>query len=170
MAVTLSDDEAAFRAFVQDESHALLRTAVLLAGDHHAGEDLLQAVLLKVLRHWPRIDSGNAAAYARRALATTAIDVKRRSRWRELSFAEVPDEVESRSDDPDQRLRLLAALRALPPRQRVIIVLRFYGDWPESEIAATLGISAGTVKSATHKGLAHLRLLVDRPATRDGAG
>jgi RNA polymerase sigma-70 factor (sigma-E family) len=155
------DDERAFSAFLAVSGDGLLRTATLLAGDHQGGQDLLQTVLVKALRHWPRIRDEQPAAYLRRALATTAVDEARRRRWREVHSAHLPEPgVRDRTATVDDRDALLRALRALPPRQRAVVVLRYYADLSEAETARELGISTGTVKSTASKALAALRVSV----------
>ncbi len=158
------DDERAFTAFLATSGDGLLRTATLLAGDRHRGQDLLQVVLVKSLRHWPRIRDEQPAAYLRRALATTAVDQSRRRRWREVGTDRLPElggaDATGTVHDRDELLR---ALRTLAPRQRAVLVLRYYADLSEAEVAAELGISTGTVKSTASRALAALRVtLPDR--------
>ncbi len=145
----------------------LLLTAVLLSGgDRAAGEDLLQSAFEKVLRHWPRIADDQPEAYVRRALVNGAT-----SRWRRLRarVTEVPllvdgawtvDPAEAGTDHADRltvRDGLIRALRALPPKQRAVIVLRYVDDLPEGDVAAVLGCSIGTVRAQAHRGLLRLR-------------
>ncbi len=154
-----AEDEAAFSEFVVARSAGLLRTASLLAGDPYGGEDLLQTALLKTYLAWPRIrDRAAVESYVRRTMVTTVTSWRRR-RWRgEISAERLP---EPANDDSGlslaERLDLWTALRTLTPRQRAVIVLRFYEDLPEAEIARVLGCSPGTVKSQCSKGLAKLR-------------
>lgn len=158
-----TEDERDFCDFVTQRGDSLLRQAVLLTGDRSAGEDLLQLVLLKLLKRWPKLRHEDPVSYARRALTTTAIDESRRRRWREISRAELPDAAADEPDDLGVRDELLTALRGLPPRQRAVLVLRFYEDLSEADIAAELGITPGTVKSTASRALSQLReLLPDR--------
>ncbi|GAB3277550.1 SigE family RNA polymerase sigma factor [Actinocorallia lasiicapitis] len=152
------DDD--FEAFVTARGSALLRTAVLLsAGSRHDAEDTLQTALEKAYRHWRRID-GDPEPYVRRILVNLTINRTRRFRiLREFSFADPPDPPDRPGDGPDVPLRttLLAELRTLPPRQRAVLVLRYWEDLSEAETAALLGCAVGTVKSQAAKGLAKLR-------------
>lgn len=157
-----AEQERDFTAFVDARGSDLLRTAVLLTGSRHGGEDLLQAVLVKAVRRWPSI-TGDPAAYLRRALVTTAVDQSRRRRWREVSHSSVPEVGSASSDVVGDRDEVLRALRTLPPRQRAVLVLRYYVDLSEAETAAQLGISLGTVKSTASRAIAALRVsLPDR--------
>ncbi|HXR41877.1 MAG TPA: SigE family RNA polymerase sigma factor [Acidothermaceae bacterium] len=147
-----------FEEFVAARGAALLRTAHLLTGSHHEAEDILQAVLTRMLTHWRKIGAEFPEAYARRALVNAAVNLRQRLRSRELSTARVPDE--AREDDTDlhaDRDAMWRALRRLPPKQRAVLVLRYYDDNTEQEIAELLNCSTGTVKSQAAKGLAKLR-------------
>ena len=156
-------DPESFDAFVQARSAALLRTAFLLTGDVHLAQDLLQTSLAKVWRAWRRIErSDSAEAYARRVLVTTASSWWRR-RWHgERPTGELPEPAVAAGgsrefDGVDARLVLLAALRRLPPRQRVAVVLRYYEDLPDEAVADLMGTSASSVRSQAVRGLAKLR-------------
>ena len=144
-----------FAAFVGTRRPALLRTAFLLTGNVEDAEDLVQVALLKAVPQWGRI-SDRPEPYVRRILAREAVTGWRRRRWRELITSEVP---ENPTRDPDhaRRLAVQAALMALPPRQRAVVVLRFYEDLTERETAVALGISIGTVKSQVRDALVSLR-------------
>jgi RNA polymerase sigma-70 factor (sigma-E family) len=148
-----------FTAFVAARSRALLGTAYLLAGDRGRGEDLLQTALLKTYLAWPRLREPQAAeAYVRRTMVTTSISWSRR-RWRgELPAAELPHQVTpDATTQVDRRDEVWPHLRGLAPRQRAVLVLKFYEDLPETGIAELMGCSVGTVKSQTHRALATLR-------------
>lgn len=156
-----------FAEFVVARQAALLRTAYLLTGHAQDAEDLVQTTLVKVVPQWRRI-ADNPEAYVRRVLVNENVSRWRRRRWREQSTGELPEEL---SHDPD-RAELIAvreALRTLAPRQRAVLVLRYYEGLSEAEIAGTLGISPGTVKSQARDGLARLRqaLPVDESAVED---
>jgi RNA polymerase sigma-70 factor (sigma-E family) len=158
-------DEAGFRAFVETNGATLLHAARLLSGDHHRGEDLVQAALTKVYLKWDRIDA--PLAYARRALATGAIDASRRRWWGERPTEIVPDT--AATDDmtsSDERDELRRMLGELPAKERAVIVLRYYCDQSEQETATTLGMPVGTVKSTCARALARLR--VEAAATSGG--
>ena len=157
-----SPDRAGFEEFVVARRAALLRTAYLLTGGHEDAEDLVQVALVNVVPHWHRI-SDRPEPYVRQVLVRESVSRWRRRRWREVVSAE-PPEVAAREDDTAQREVLRRALLALAPRQRAVVVLRYYDDLTERQTAAALGISVGTVKSQARDGLARLRALVPDPA------
>lgn len=152
-------DEAGFRSFVEANGSTLLHAARLLTGDHHRGEDLVQTALTKVYLKWGRIDA--PLPYARRALVTAHIDQTRRKWWGERPTETLPEVAEpgptdvGASDSRDQLRRLLADLG---PRERAVIVLRYYCDLSEQDTASTLGVPLGTVKSSCSRALARLRV------------
>ncbi|MCR6031203.1 SigE family RNA polymerase sigma factor [Nocardioides sp. zg-579] len=159
---------AGFEEFVVARRGALLRTAYLLTGSHEDAEDLVQVALVKVVPHWARI-ADRPEPYVRRVLARESVSRWRRRRWREVSTAE-PPEVRALGDgagEASDRDLLRSALAALPPRQRAVIVLRYYEDLTEQQTAEALGVAVGTVKSQAREGLARLRALV--PQAVDGA-
>jgi RNA polymerase sigma-70 factor (sigma-E family) len=144
-----------FAEFVLARQAALLRTAYLLTGHPQDAEDLVQTTLVKVVPQWRRI-ADNPEPYVRRVLVNENVSRWRRRRWREHSTDDVPEQL---ADDPDvaELVVVRAALAALAPRQRAVLVLRYYEGLSEAEIAATLGIAPGTVKSQARDGLAKLR-------------
>ncbi|MCD6638500.1 MAG: SigE family RNA polymerase sigma factor [Nocardioides sp.] len=159
-------DRSAFDDFVHARGPALARTAYLLTGDHHHAEDLLQSALMQAARHWERIES-SPEAYVRRSLVNANI-----SRWRRRRVAESPlGSYDAPRTDADVtvRLTLEQALRRLTPRQRTLLVLRYFDDLTEAQTAATLGISAGAVKSMTRQALRRLRTLAPELADLVGA-
>ena len=144
-----------FEEYVAARRSALLRTAYLLTGHREDAEDLVQVALVKAVPHWARI-AGDPEPYVRKILARESISRWRRRRWREVHTDAVPEgAVEGPGDD---RLVLRAALAGLAPRQRAVIVLRYYEDLTEAETARVLGISVGTVKSQARDALARLRV------------
>jgi RNA polymerase sigma-70 factor (sigma-E family) len=146
-------------ALVAERGGALLATAQLLTGSRAAGEDLVQAALERLMRHWKRV-SGDKEGFLRRTMYHLAIDQWRSSRRRPEVLARV--EPPGTSDDTDGwhlRQALVQALRELPPRQRAVLVLRYWEQLSEAEAAATLGCSIGTVKSSASRGLVRLREL-----------
>ncbi len=162
----ITDDEAGFAAFVAGRGAALSRTAYLLTGDHHLAQDLVQAALLQAAKHWGRIHT-SPEAYVRRAMYHQNI-----SWWRRRKLAESPLSHHDRAaaaSDTDLRLTLDQALGRLTPKQRTVLVLRFYEDLTEVETAKALGISAGTVKSTSRQALARLRALAPELAELIGA-
>jgi RNA polymerase sigma-70 factor (sigma-E family) len=151
------DAEESFTRWAGDRQLALLRTAVLLTGDHHRSEDLVQDALTKVAARWHRLRDGNPDAYARRVIVRTNISWWRRSR-REV-VTDPPERSGARGVEPsvDRRLALDRALDQLTPKQRAAVVLRYYDDLSERDTADVLGVSVGTVKSQTHVALRRLR-------------
>ncbi|MEO3854266.1 SigE family RNA polymerase sigma factor [Acrocarpospora sp. B8E8] len=155
--------DADFVDFVRRRGDHHLRTAVLLTGEWHAAEDLVQSSLAKLYQVWHRLDTGNEPdAYLRRILVNTHRSWWR-ARWRrEIPRAELPnlpssgDLSESRAVAEDVR----NALAKLPARQRTALVLRFFVDLPELEVADLMGCSVGSVKSHTHRGLQAMRRLI----------
>jgi RNA polymerase sigma-70 factor (sigma-E family) len=155
------DRYAGFREFVVARGGALSRSAYLLTGDHQLAEDLLQTALARTAVHWLRVADSDPEAYVRRAMVNL-----RTSWWRRRRYAvEVPTAhlpvvaVPDGSETVTRRLALAAALAQLPPRQRALVVLRFFNDMTEAQTAEALGCSIGTVKSQTHRALARLRAL-----------
>jgi RNA polymerase sigma-70 factor (sigma-E family) len=150
-------DRGEFDGFVAARSQSLLRTAYLLTGDWGQAEDLLQTALAKSWFAWRRID-GAPEAYVRRVIATTYATWWRR-KWRaEQPTGHVPDACQpDETGAVDTRDALWRVIATLPRRQRAVVVLRYYEDMSEAEIAATLGVSAGTVKSSASRALAALR-------------
>ena len=163
-----ADEREAFDAFARGRMRELLRFAHLLTGDPHRAADLVQDALERTLISWHRVErKDDPEAYVRRAIVNRHISVWRRTR-RERLVAETPegsyDEPRGRDDD------LWAALATLPPRQRAVLVLRFYEDLTEADTAAALGCTVGTVKSQTRKALARLRTQVTRADLADPGG
>ena len=152
-----SADEAGFEEFVLARRPALLRTAYLLTGSAADAEDLVQVVLLRCVPRWKRI-ADRPEPYVRQVLARESISRWRARRWREQSVDRVPETAVVTAGS-DERLVLQQALVALPPRQRAVIVLRYYEDLTEKQTAQQLGIAVGTVKSQARDGLARLREL-----------
>ncbi|MDQ3789758.1 MAG: SigE family RNA polymerase sigma factor [Actinomycetota bacterium] len=157
-------DEADFTDFVTHRSAALLRTAFLLCGgDRGAAEDLLQDVLERAFPKWRRI-KGRPEPYLRAALANAAAN-RWRSRSRRVREVPLADGAPPLSPGPEHQVveedRVVRALDALPPRMRAVLVLRFFDDMAEADVAKALRCSTGTVKSQTSRGLARLRDVLD---------
>ncbi|GAA3128141.1 SigE family RNA polymerase sigma factor [Streptosporangium carneum] len=153
------DSHDGFREFVLARQQALMRTAYLLTGDAHLAEDLLQSVLIKVVGQWPKLSrGGNPEAYTRKALVNQYISWRRRPRP-ELPSADPPEHGASYDGAALDRILLRQALAKLTPKQRAVIVLRFWADLTETQTAEALGCSVGTVKSQAHHALARLRML-----------
>jgi len=154
-------------ALVAERGSALLGTAVLLAGSRAAGEDLLQAALERLVRHWSRV-RGDKEGYLRRTMYNLAVDRWRSRRRRPEVLAEVePPGQPDGTDAIHLRHVLVAALATLPPRQRAVLVLRYWEQLSETEAAEVLGCSVGTVKSTASRGLARLREITAAWATED---
>ena len=154
--------EASFEEFVRARSSSLLRSALLLSGQNRAeAEDLLQIALERAYRHWARIcRTDEPERYIRQILVNASADRwRRRARRPEQSLA-APGASHAVPDSADQiadRDYLLRSLAALPPRQRAVLVLRYFDELSEVETARMLGCSLGTVKSQAARGLARLR-------------
>lgn len=155
--------DADFAAFASARMSSLTRFAVAVSGDVAAGEDLVQSALLRTALRWRSIsDKSQAEAYVRTAIVRLHVNHWRRVLGRETTVARFP---EYQKDDgglkrAEDREQLWSALRALAPRQRAVVVLRFLYDQSEAQTAETLGCSVGTVKSQNAKALAALRLAV----------
>jgi RNA polymerase sigma-70 factor (sigma-E family) len=161
MSRTPTDGE--FAEFVEAAWPGLYRTAYLILGEHQLAEDLVQTTLTKTYASWGKVREPAAAmGYARVVLANTAASWFRRRSWRNEQPTEVlPDGSSAPGEtDPSDRPALMEALRRLPPRQRAVVVLRFYDDLGVREVAGALGCSEGTVKSQTHHAMAQLRVLL----------
>ncbi|KUN79794.1 RNA polymerase subunit sigma-24 [Streptomyces bungoensis] len=177
-----ADEERQFREFVAARSRSLLHTAYLLTGDWEQGRDLLQTALASTARRWSRLrDREQPEIYVRRALYHAQVDRFRLLSWgRETVTDTLPDQpsgqVADWADTVVQRQDIMAALRRLPKRQRAVIVLRYFEDRPDNEIAAILGVAQGTVRSQTHKALTSLRATLAEtgpsvsPCTASGRG
>jgi RNA polymerase sigma-70 factor (sigma-E family) len=156
-------DEDDFRAFVAARSPSLLWFAHVLTGDRHTAEDVVQIALAKTALGWSRVRrKENAEGYVRRAIVNTHLNAMRRKPWREQPREFMPDDALARraEEELDDRDAMWAALAGLPPKQRAVLVLRYYEDLSEADIADVLGCSRGTVKSQAAKGLLHLREIV----------
>jgi RNA polymerase sigma-70 factor (sigma-E family) len=157
--------------FVRARSQALLRSAYLLTGDQQLAEDLVQEALARTHVAWSRLrQSGNVEAYARKVMYHTQVSLWRRRRVAEVLPAVVPERVDGHdlAEDAVRRLTVEHALRALSPRQRAVVVLRYFEDRTESEAAELLGVSVGTVRTQLDRALARLRQVVPALETTRG--
>ncbi|GIH14993.1 DNA-directed RNA polymerase sigma-70 factor [Rugosimonospora africana] len=148
---------ADFEEFARVRAAGLLRYGFVLTGNEHDAADLVQEALVRLGVRWARVRrQDDPVGYVRTTMARLYVSWWRRRR-RELLVGEVPDR--PRSDDPvlDDRSGLWPALLRLPPRQRAVLVLRYYEVCDDEEIASVLGISRGTVRSQAARGLARLR-------------
>lgn len=158
--------DAEFTAFVEEATPRLVRVGVGLTGSGDAARELVQASLVKTYVAWPRIRRGEAYAYTRRVMANQKVDAWRSTR-KEVATGELPDAPTAPSSRPEDHDHLVRLLAALPQRQRTVVVLRYYDDLSEAEVADVLGISVGAVKSAASRGLATLRATHPHPDTTE---
>ncbi|GAB2612342.1 RNA polymerase sigma24 factor [Paractinoplanes abujensis] len=157
--------EADYAHFVRTRTHALLRSAYLLTGDQHLAEDLVQEALARTHRSWQRLErTENAEAYARKVMYHAQVSFWRRPKVAEVFPADFePDSRPGADDHADttvERLVLRRALLTLSPKQRAVIVLRFFEDHTEAEAAQLMGVSVSTVKTQTARALDRLRSLL----------
>ena len=151
-------DREAFTRWATHRQSALLRTAVLVTGDRQRAEDLVQEALTQVALRWRQLAAGHPEAYARQVIVRTNISWWRRRRREVVSDAVAQQGTTSGAENRlESRLALDRALSSLTPRQRAVIVLRFYEDLTERATADALGVAPGTVKSQTHLALRRLR-------------
>jgi len=153
-------ENAGFREYVTSRSGSLLRMAYLLTRNLADAEDLVQAALAKTYQAWDRIEDRNALdGYVRRAMVNTHISWWRRRRVDEYPTDEIPDRaVADHAGDSELSDALSRALDRLPRRMRAAVVLRYFEDMSEAEVAEVLGISLGTVKSTVSRAVAKLRI------------
>ncbi|GIJ22459.1 SigE family RNA polymerase sigma factor [Micromonospora lutea] len=158
----MSDD--GFREFVEIRYTDLIRTAYLLTGSRHAAEDLVQIALMRAMRRWRQVDE--PMAYVRRIMVNERTRLWRRFGSREFlagvtgAWQTPTGPSRDLADDIVARDEVLAALHRLPPRMRAVLVLRYWEDLTESQIADALGCSVGTVKSQASRALARLRTVL----------
>ena len=151
----------AFEAFVNESGDGLLRTATLLTSDRQAAEDIYQETLHRLFMRWPRVD--NPGGFCRRVMHNLVVDLARarQRRPRELELRDNYDGRDPQSGDPasaaELRPTVLAALDTLTIHQRAIVVLRYFEDLSQDEVAELLGVSPGTVKSTASRAVAQLR-------------
>jgi RNA polymerase sigma-70 factor (sigma-E family) len=162
-------DEEAFEAFVRAHATTLVRLAGALTGNPHVSEEVVQSALERVFLRWRRLD--DPLAYTRQVVVNLCRDRGRGAgRWERVGLprtdSAAPDVIAGR-DDRDQLVR---AVRALPHRQRAVLVLRFWHDLTEQQAADVLGIRAGTVKSQTSRALQRLRQLLDTSPAQAAGG
>lgn len=162
-----SEDDERFATFVERRSAELLRVGWYLTSDPEGARDLVQEALVRVYQRWGRLRQGEEIGYVRRTMVNLQRDAaRRRRRAATLPWHRASGLAGSRWEpDPAttvaERGALVDALQELPPRQRAVIVLRHMCDLSERQVAAELGISVGTVKSAASRGAARLREQLD---------
>ncbi|MEU9166840.1 SigE family RNA polymerase sigma factor [Streptomyces sp. NPDC048420] len=146
-----------FQGFARALTPRLFRTALLMSGDWHLAEDLVQTALGKIFSSWSRVRrTDSPEAYAHTVLMRTYISHRRLRRSSEHPVAALPEHA---STGPDSALRvtLLAALAELPPRDRAVVVLRYWEDRSVEETASVLGMTKGSVRNRSSRALARLR-------------
>jgi RNA polymerase sigma-70 factor (sigma-E family) len=154
-----------FRDFVEARSSALLRSGWLLTGDWPSAEDLVQTALAAAWPRWAKLTDA-PEPYVRKIMVNTFLRWRQRRWTGEIATGRLP-ELKAYGDafaQIDARQALLAALDRLPPRQRAVVVLRYFADQTESQTAEAMGCSVGAVKSHAAKALARLR---DAPGLAD---
>ena len=161
--VTSSADVRTFEEYAAEAWPAVYRYAYLLTGNHADAEDIAQQTWVKAYRSWSRVrGSDSPTAYLRRMLTNTYLSQRRpKARRLELLTDELPEPAPGAATGPEERMVLWPHVKSLPPRQRAVIVLRYYEDLSEEQIADALGCSRGTVKSTAHHALKTLRAALD---------
>ncbi len=157
-----------FTEYVSARMPALRRLALLLCHDWHGADDLVQAAVTKLYLHWSKArGSDSLDAYTRTILVREFLHDRRRSWARRVTLTDQPPDTGARETDEDASMDVRAAIAALPPRQRAVLVLRYHYDLNVDQTANVLGCSAGTVKSQTAKALATLRRALGTAADPD---
>lgn len=149
--------DAAFADFFAAESERLRRLAAFLTGDPSVAADLAQEAFVRTYRHWGRIRDDDPGPYARRILVNLVRSRHRRSLLAKRHEEPITPLHVAHAEGVEDWLTLSGALKRLPPMRRAAIVLRYYDDMTDAEIASTLDRPIGTVKSDIHRGLARLR-------------
>ncbi|MET7417696.1 SigE family RNA polymerase sigma factor [Dactylosporangium sp. NPDC005555] len=154
-----------FEEFVAVRLPALLRQATALAGDPHLAEDVVQDVLIKAQPRWARIcELDVPERYVRKMIVNELLSARRRvaaAIRRERAQPPVREQEQDRAEQVTQRDALVRLIRALPPRQRIVIALRYYEDMADGDIAALMGCSLATVRSQASRALAKLRSVAE---------
>jgi RNA polymerase sigma-70 factor (sigma-E family) len=159
-----AEEERAYTEYVTGRVMSLRRTAFRLCGDWQLAEDLAQNALIKLYTAWRKARNAESIdAYSQQILVRTWLDEVRRPWRRATVVARVPDAA-AQHHDPTNRMALMTALAKVPPRQRAVLVLRFWEGLSVAETAAVMKCSQGTVKSQTSDGLDALRRLLPEAA------
>jgi RNA polymerase sigma-70 factor (sigma-E family) len=159
-----ADAEAAVTALYQEHALGLVRLAHVMLGDRPAAEDVVQEAFGGLYRRWKQLaDTGRALQYLRSSVLNGCRSALRRRRTAEMVATYQPPAIsaESTALASEERLEVMRALRRLPDRQREALVLRFYLDEPEAEIARVMGIRPSTVRSTTHRALTALGRMLE---------
>lgn len=148
-----------FEQFAAERLTTLLRYATALTCDPDLAQDVVQNTMLRVQQRWPRIGAMNApVAYVKRMVTTEYLSWRRRKAVREISVSATAEiAISDPSIEFDERDEMLSRIAALPPKQRATVVLRFYENRTDHEIAEVLGCRAGTVRSHLSRALGTLR-------------
>lgn len=157
-----------FTEYVSARMPALRRLALLLCHDWHGADDLVQGAITKLYLHWGKARTSDSVdAYARTILVREFLHERRLGWARRVTVTDQPPDVAANHVDKDGSLDVQAAIAALPPRQRAVLVLRYHYDLNVDQTANVLGCAAGTVKSQTSKALAALRRTLGVPPDAD---
>ena len=160
--------EEEFAEFASGAAARLRRTAFLLCGDWHMAEDLTQTTLARMFVSWRRISRQEAAyAYASRTLVNAYLTDRRRRRGQEVLTGWLP-ETAAEPQACEVRIMMLDALATLPPKMRVVVVMRYWADLSVEQVADLLGCSTGNVKSQSARGLDKLRALLEEDGAQAG--
>ena len=165
-------DEEEFAEYFAARRDAVRRTAYMLCGDWHRADDLAQTAFVALHRRWKKIrDRGATDAYVRKTLVRASIDESRRPwrrEWQAETLPEPPDDTPGLDELVATREDLLAALKQVPPKQRAVLVMRFFEGLDVTSAAKALDCSEGNVKSQTARGLANLRQVLEREVETNG--
>ena len=153
-----------FAEFFSARFDTARRIVYAMCGDWSEAEEIAQSAFVRVYARWTKIELDTVDAYLRTVLTRGFLDTRRRGRAREQTMAEPPDRIVPAEEGTEDRVALRAALLAVPPGQRTVLVLRFLADLSVDQVAETLGCTSGTVKSQTARGLVALRAAYHRPA------
>ena len=155
--------DAEFRKFMHARWPVMVRLAYALTGDSGHAEDVAQTAFARAYASWPRVSrAGNPEAYVRRIVVNENLNRFRKHRVAERLTGTLPESsIPDATRTSDDRSALIAALQQLGPRQRAVVVLRYWLDLSETEVATALGCSVGTVKSQASRALASLRQSAD---------
>ena len=162
------DNDVLFAQFVREQTTTLLRSAYLLTGSSPAAEDLVQETLLRLFPKWDRVMAADVPmAYVRRSLVNGFLNQRRRPQSREIVVDELPERLDlgvgrDIGVDVSNRDLVWRLLATLPDRQRAALVMRYFEDLADAEIAESLGCRLGTVRSLISRGLAALREKTER--------
>jgi RNA polymerase sigma-70 factor (sigma-E family) len=158
---TTADGDAGFLAYARGRAAVLRRSALMLCGDAHQADDLVQETLATTYAQWARVSTADSVdAYVHKILVRTFINERRRGWWKVRLFGNAVPELPTPGEGLVEREVLRAALRRLTPRQQAVLVLRFLCDHSVADVAVLLGCSEGNVKSQTSHALAAMRRIL----------